>query len=439
MSVPSEFSKSYVESNSPVEEQLYTHFLKSREPYRSLYKRNFHQSAKDGFSLDPTVIGETGPTPGIDLDDDEVYYNTSGAAAEYWRDKNLPRPVRDIRTLRQDLEQWGYCLIQEGLSATQYQSMKQRLVDQAAGERKAGVANWMGTPPIPGQVISNTQFLHALINKGEQFVQCVEHDQIGVQAGPVIEQLLSETMGPGFLMSSFIAIISNPNNMPQGLHQDQATAPFQDSVAPYTVNTMFIMEDMTAHNGGTLVVPGSHKILSNAGSGGAIKTPLPPAINLEAPAGTVMIFEGRLLHGTGVNRSNDSRIICVMNSIKPFMRQQELHMLSAKTELLEQGSRKFLYRIGARPTGLGGVEGAWNGDFLVNQRLMLEHGNYLPIGELSPDMSIEELGENFGYRSSDVGISQAEHQPETAPSVQNQYADVVQTWRPPPKIGAGKI
>jgi hypothetical protein len=33
MSVPSEFSKSYVESNSPVEEQLYTHFLKSRDSH----------------------------------------------------------------------------------------------------------------------------------------------------------------------------------------------------------------------------------------------------------------------------------------------------------------------------------------------------------------------------------------------------------------------
>jgi len=54
-------------------------------------------------------------------------------------------------------------------------------------------------------------------------------------------------------------------------------------------------------------------------------------------------------------------------------------------------------------------------------------------------MSIEELGQNFGYRHSDVGLSQAGHQPETALSVQKQYADVVQTWRPPPKIGAEKI
>ena len=70
MSVPSEFTKAYIESNSPLNEQLYTQFIKSREPYRSLYKRNLHQSAKDGFSLDPSIIGETGPTPGIDLTDD---------------------------------------------------------------------------------------------------------------------------------------------------------------------------------------------------------------------------------------------------------------------------------------------------------------------------------------------------------------------------------
>jgi hypothetical protein len=193
------------------------------------------------------------------------------------------------------------------------------------------------------------------------------------------------------------------------------------------------MENMTAQNGGTLVVPGSHKILSKAGSGGAIKEPLPPAISLEAPAGTVMIFEGRLLHGTGVNRSNGSRIICVMNSIKPFMRQQELHMLSAKKEILKKGSRKFLYRIGARPTGLGGIEGAWNGDFLVNQRLMLEEGGYLPVGQLSPDMPVEVLSQNFGYRYSEVGLSQSMHQPETESSVQELYADVIPTWQPPSK------
>ena len=46
------------------------------------------------------------------------------------------------------------------------------------------------------------------------------------------------------------------------------------------------------------VVPGSHKLISEVGAGNPVG-PLPPAINAECPAGTVVMFEGRLLHGTG--------------------------------------------------------------------------------------------------------------------------------------------
>lgn len=135
------------------------------------------------------------------------------------------------------------------LSADQYQTLKKRLSDQAAAERMAGIACWTGTPPAPGENIPRTQFLHTLVNKGKQFIQCVEHDPEGVQGGPVIEQLLNETVGEGFLMSSFIGIIPNKFNMPQGLHQDEAMAPFVDKHAPFTVNTMYIMDDLSAHNG----------------------------------------------------------------------------------------------------------------------------------------------------------------------------------------------
>ena len=67
------------------------------------------------------------------------------------------------------------------------------------------------------------------------------------------------------------------------------SSPFQDANAPFTVNTMYIIDDMKSYYGGTLVVPGSHRLISVAGSGNPITEPLPPAINLAAPAGTVMI------------------------------------------------------------------------------------------------------------------------------------------------------
>ena len=176
------------------------------------------------------------------------------------------------------------------------------------------------------------------------------------------------------------------------------------------------MDDLCAFNGGTLVVPGSHRLLSDIGSGNPVTEPLPPAINLEAPAGTVMMFEGRLLHGTGVNQSDEERIILVMNSVKAYMRQQELHMLSVAPEILANASKKLLYRLGARPGGLGGIEGAW-AEYLVNQRFALEKGEYIRVRELSPESSVEELSRDYGYRYSEMGRTQAEDQPEAIPEV----------------------
>ncbi len=429
--VPVEFTPEYIEANSPPEEQLYTAFLKSGEPYRSLYRQNFHTAAREGYGHNPEPL-KAAAIPGLDLEDETVYYNTSGAAANYWSTIDLPQPTRDIRKLRTDLQQWGYCLIEEALSKDQYERLKQRLTEQAEAERKAGIACWTGAAAAPGEPLPKVQFLHSLINKGEQFIQCVEHDPAGVQGGPLIEQLLNETMGHNFLMSSFIAIISNKFNMPQGLHQDQAIAPFQDATAPFTVNTMYIMDDMTSHNGGTLVVPGSHKLISAAGSGNPLTEPLPPAINLAAPAGTVMMFEGRLLHGTGVNRSNASRSIMVMNSVKPFMRQQELHLLSARADVLQNASPKLLYRLGALPTGLGGVEGAWH-EYQINQRLALENGRYEPVGALTPD-DVDALSAPLTYRESLLARRQFEHQPETLDMVRRLYENLKPAWQAPKEL-----
>ena len=413
MAIPEEFSREYIDrASADNEPHLYEGIVNSKEPYRSLGRRDFHQSAQYGYNHKPADVPADSPVPGLDLDNPQLYYNTEGEAADYWRDKNLPLPSKDINQLRADLADWGYCLIDQALSAEQLQRMRSRVADQAAGERQAGIASWMGTEAVPGDALTSTQFVHCLINKGEQFLRCVEHQTEGMQGAHVIERLIRETIGERFLMSSFIAIITNKHNLPQGLHQDQAIAPFQDAAAPYTCNTMFILDDMGPHNGGTLVVPGSHKLLSAPGTGQPVTTPLPPAINLSAPAGTVMIFEGRLLHGTGVNRSDAARTVLVMNSIKPFMRQQELHLFSANSRILENASDKLLYRLGAMPTGLGGIEGAWNGDRLVGQRLALEQGRYLPVGELSADSPEQELQQNFGYRHSEVGARQAPHQPE---------------------------
>ena len=139
MAIPEQFSREHIDRvSADTEPHLYQGILNSKEPYRSLGRHNFHQSAQYGYSHKPADAPADSPVPGLDLDNPQLYYNTAGAATEYWQYAALPEPSKDINQLRNDLAEWGYCLIDEALSAEQLQRMRARVADQAAGERKAG-------------------------------------------------------------------------------------------------------------------------------------------------------------------------------------------------------------------------------------------------------------------------------------------------------------
>ena len=77
-----------------------------------------------------------------------------------------------------------------------------------------------------------------------------------------MEQLVTEALGPNWICTSLIASISLKGGVPQALHQDQDIA--LDSRSPLTVNILTPITDIDENNGGTLVIPGSHLILSAA-------------------------------------------------------------------------------------------------------------------------------------------------------------------------------
>jgi len=294
--------------------------------------------------------------------------------------------------------------------------MQKRTHDQMLGERLAGVAHWT----------NGNQFIHGIMNKDPdgQFADCMCHDPRGCQAGPVIEQLINETIGKGFTGSSFLGIVAVKGGWPQSLHQDQGVQHMGGvQEAPWSMNTMYMLDEFTPQNGGTLVVPGSHKLISEAGAGNPVPTPFPPAINLCAPAGTVMLFEGRLLHGTGVNRTETPRRMYVANSLKPQFRSQELWPLTLNPEVLARASPKLLYRLGMRPTGLGGIEGDWapDEDGLRAWREAVDTGRYERIGVLSVQSSKEELTRAYTWRFTPHGRRMGEHQPDAMEDVRRLY------------------
>jgi ectoine hydroxylase-related dioxygenase (phytanoyl-CoA dioxygenase family) len=324
------------------------------------------------------------------------YWDTTVARKhDYWKNFELPSPTKDIVQIREDFKKWGYALIEDALSETQCENFLNRVLEQAAGERLAG---------LDAQTPSG-QYVHTLINKGEVFGKCIEQNPEAVQAGVLIENFLNETLGKGWICHSFLANGAEKGKYPQGLHMDQGPlSPWMTEESPALVNTMYIPQDVNEENGGTLVIPGSHKIMIDAGSNGAIGE-LPPAINLEAKAGTIMMFDGRLLHGTAVNKTDKVRFVATMSNVKPWMRTQENWVLSVDPEVLNRASPKLLHRIGLQALTYGStVEGFGMGasgkvgdewGSIKQFREAYDKGEYIRVGELSSRSSKEDLEKKY--------------------------------------------
>jgi hypothetical protein len=237
--IPQAFTPAAVAAAAAGADAPYRAFHESGEPYRSLMRNN------------PWMRP---PNPGDALEWGQGrYFDTTVARKHaHWRDADPPRPTQDAARMRADFYRWGYCLIQDGVSAAQCRRLHDRVADQADAERALGIAH-----VSPAQ-----QHVWALVNKGADFVACMTHEPVAVQAGPLIEQLLDEALGSGWNHLSFIANISYPGCHPQGLHQDQSLiAPYAFDRAPVLVNTIYVLQDVDEVNGGTLIIPGSHRLM----------------------------------------------------------------------------------------------------------------------------------------------------------------------------------
>ena len=373
--IPTEFSEKAIVATLDSAATPYRDFVRSREPYQSLYEAN--------PDMRPPKTGER-----LLWGEDKYYDTTVARKHAYWKDLSLPKPEKDIAQLRQDFHEWGYCLVEDGLSVEQNQLVYQRVMDQAEAERELGIA----------YLSEAQQHVWSLVNKGDVFNRCMTHDTDAIQAGLLIEQLLDEMLGSGWHHLSYIANISFPGCHPQGMHQDQGlVGAYKFLDAPVLVNTVYVLQDVDEVNGGTLVIPGSHRrYIEGNGTFGK----LPPPINLEAPAGTVMLMDGRVLHGGAVNRSDDLRYIITNSVVRPFIRQQESFHLTIRPEILANASEKFLWRCGFQANaqrsmveGFGYYGTGRLGDessAIVNARIAMDAGEYQRVGELSPGVPPNE-------------------------------------------------
>ena len=118
-----------------------------------------------------------------------------------------------------------------------------------------------------------------------------------------------------------------------------------------------------------------------------------------------MLFDGRLLHGTGVNKTDKIRFVAAMSNVKSWMRSQENWIISVHPEIIKNASPKLLHRMGMQAATYGGtIEGFGIGAAgKINEtygstkyfREAFDEGKYFRVGQLSPRSSKKDLNKDY--------------------------------------------
>lgn len=269
--------------------------------------------------------------------------------------ERLPEPTRNLAVAKANLREFGYCLLPDMLSPDQVAALRARVVAQAAAEESRGLVD-------QAQGKTATQYVYMLINKGAVFLELVQN--------ATMLELIESVLGPDFLLSAYDAIISKPGGGLMPLHTDQwwMPSPVPRNQPPIRVgmmrrfthrpvnadpstpisaaavaNVMWMVSDFTADNGATRLVPGSHL------AGEQPDPSVPHKVDSIAgvgPAGSALVFDGRLWHATGSNVTDQARLGVITAYCGPQFRPMENYTLGVRDDIIKSASPKLLSLLG---------------------------------------------------------------------------------------------
>jgi ectoine hydroxylase-related dioxygenase (phytanoyl-CoA dioxygenase family) len=293
-----------------------------------------------------------------------------------WDPDTLPKPTRDIERLKADISTHGFCIVKEAYPPSLTERLRARLSEQAKAERDGGFTRKSYVQDPDGI----NQWLVMLINKGSVFQEVLFH--------PIVTAVVEHVLGQEYVLGEMSAHITRPGAKVLSLHTDQwwmpvpqlpgapfmkpgdmlrtngktgALAPSKTPINPaMCVNCMTMVTGFTPENGGTHLVPGSHLTGLQPDENVPHSVPI---VQAAGPEGSVVIWDGRLWHAAGANRSNDARYGFVNMYSGPQVRTLTNFTLGTKEEVADNASPELKRLLGFKVWYSYGTTGETDGPF----------------------------------------------------------------------------
>ena len=230
----------------------------------------------------------------------------------------------------------GYAILEGVLARDEIDALRASIEALEVG-RPGGRNNFEG---------EKTQRVYSLAGKGEPFLKLAEH--------PRVVALLDRVLLPNWLLSNLQSIRIHPGETPQPWHNDDGFYPIPRPRPTLALSAIWAIEDFTADNGATEVVPGSHRWRDERPDDDD-----PRAVAAIMPAGSVIVFDAALWHRGGSNRSTRTRLAISPQYCQPWLRPQESQLLVVPPSKAAACSPRVRAMLGysIHPPFIGQVDG----------------------------------------------------------------------------------
>jgi ectoine hydroxylase-related dioxygenase (phytanoyl-CoA dioxygenase family) len=154
---------------------------------------------------------------------------------------------------------------------------------------------------------------------------------------PTVLAVVEYSVGRGALVSQVTSSVRTPGPKVVALHSDQNWLPAPFPEQNYMLTVCWVHDEFSAENGATKIIPGSHRhrrhptreeIAAEEG-----------AIAIEAPAGSVAIWDGAVWHGNYPRSSPGQRVVTHTTYSRLALRPVEDYSADADALIATHGER----------------------------------------------------------------------------------------------------